>query len=276
MKKRGFRKNQPIWPIFLMVALCIQLWSQKLSYIDFRSMPNSSLVIGQAKISPAWAAFEDSRSSWVQIEDKLLVPKEKGILISSGTRTLTYQQLSVGINRQPHSSKEKKPPSLPKSPQITVLNGIVISQKDVLVDSASPPRVQTSSIDLDSSPMLKIAEAGGPGDSFLSRMGQEYQSPPSANEMSDLQKKAQELVSVELKRREEENQHPRIVPTESGGAIIVAKSSDSDNGNTSGIWMSPGERREQDLAKQPLKPDPGEPDPESLIPAGLFLLRQLC
>lgn len=259
VKKRGFRKNQSIWPIFLLVVLSVQLWSQKLSYIDFRSMPNTSLVIGQAKISPAWAAFEDSRSSWAQIEDELLVPKEKGILISSGTRTLTYEQLSVGVNRQPHSSKEKKPQSLPKNPQITVLNGIVISQKDVLVDSASPPRVQTSSIDLNSSPMLKIAEAGGPGDLILSRMGQEYLSTPSANEMSDLQKKAQELVSVELKHREEENKRPRLVPTESGGGIIVAKSSDSDNGNTSGFWMSPDERRGQDLAKQPLKPDPGGP-----------------
>jgi hypothetical protein len=259
VKKRGFRKNQSIWPIFLMLVLSIQLWSQKLSYIDFRSMPNSSLVIGQAKISPAWAAFEDSRSVWAQTEDNLSVPKEKGIFISSGTRTLTYEQLSVGINRQPHSSKEKKPPSLPKDPQITLLNGIVISQKDVLIDSDSTPRVQISSIDLDSSPMLKIAEAGGPVDSLLSRMGQEYLSPPSANEMSELQKKAQELVSGELKRREEENQRPRLVPTESGGAIIVAKSSDSDIGNTSSFWMSPGERRGQDLAKQSLKPDPGGP-----------------
>lgn len=260
VKKRGFRKNQPIWPIFLMVALCIQLWSQELSNIDFRSMPNSSLVIGQAKISPAWAAFEDSRSAWVQTEDNLSVPKEKGILISSGTRTMTYEQLSVWINRPPHSSKEKKPPSLPKDPQITLLNGIVISQKDVLIDSDSTPRVQISSIDLDASPMLKIAEGGGRGDSFLTRMGQEYLSPaPAIEEMSDLKKKAQELVSGELKRREEENQRPRLVPTESGGAITVAKSSDSDNGNTSSFWISPSERRGQDLAKQPLKPDPGEP-----------------
>ncbi|MBK7845326.1 MAG: hypothetical protein IPJ71_16865, partial [Bdellovibrionales bacterium] len=243
-----------------MVALGILLWSQKLAYIDFRSMPGSSLVIAQAKISPAWAAFEDSRSSWENIADKLSVPKEKGILISSGTRTLTYEQLSVRINRQTQSSKEKKPANLPKIPQITVLNGIVISQRDVLVDSDSPPRVQVSNIDLDSSPMLKIAAGDGPGDSFLSKMGQEYQSPFTANERSELQKKAQELVSGELKRREKENQQPHLVPTESGGAIIVAKSSDSDNGSASGFWMSPGDRPGgQGLAKKPFKPDPGEP-----------------
>lgn len=243
-----------------MVALGILLWSQKLAYIDFRSMPVSSLVIAQAKISPAWAAFEDSRSSWEKIEDKLPVPKEKGILISSGTRTLTYEQLSVRINRQTQSTKEKKPANLPKIPQITVLNGIVISQKDVLVDSDSPPRVQVSNIDLDSSPMLKIAAGDGPGDSFLSRMGQEYLSPSTTNESSDLQKKAQELVSGELKRREKENQQPHLVPTESGSAIIVAKSSDSDNGSASGFWMSPGDKPSgQDLAKKPFKPDPSEP-----------------
>lgn len=245
-----------------MLVLCIQLWSQNLSHVDFRSMPNSSLVIGQAKISPAWAAFEDSRSSWVQTEDNFSVPKEKGILVSSGKGTFTYEQLSVGINRRSRSSKEKRTPSLPRDPQITLLNGIVISQKPVLIDSDSTPRVHISKLDLDSSPMLKIPEGGASGDSFLTSIGHEYLSPvPAYEEMSDLQKKAQQLVSGELKRREEENQHPRLVPTESGGAILVAKPSDSDNGKpTSSHWMSPGDRPGQDLARQSLRSDRVEND----------------
>ncbi|MCB0361157.1 MAG: carboxypeptidase regulatory-like domain-containing protein, partial [Bdellovibrionales bacterium] len=219
---RRYRKSLFRLSPFSAVLVFILSWSCKTAMVDFRGFTGSGLVIEQTKISPAWAAYEDSQSQWQSEFTSEKVNEEWGESLVSGIGPYTPEEMDGWRYGSSSLDGKRGESQIPDVYREGRLKGMVISQIAPGDTNGNPQGTLVAQVSPTSLPQVDLAGLQTEG------------------ELS-FEERAQQLVAAELERRRK-SENIRYIEGTRGEALKVVGSNrvNRDQGLFSS-WVAPEE-----------------------------------